>query len=103
MSVFNLTTANPESEELEYIEGVIQALVDNTSTFGGASVLLAVSIDGSEFVPATTDDFSISSADSLRFVLNNGSTYKYILSPVGVGADITVYSTVDPNACWGGL
>lgn len=98
MTIFNLTTASPESPEIEYIEGVIQALVDDTATFGGATLRLTVSIGGSNFVPATLDDFAITEADSLRFCLNNGAKYKFILDPVGAGADMNVYTEVDPNA-----
>jgi hypothetical protein len=98
MTVINLTTASPESEELEYIEGVMQALVDGNATFGGATLRLSVSIQGSDFVLATTDDFAITEADSLRFCLNNGSLYKLVLDPVGAGADMDVYLDVDPNA-----
>ena len=101
MTVFNLTTASPESPEIDYIEGVVQALVDGAATFGGASVLLSVSIGGSDFVEATITDFAITSPDSLRFQMNNSAKYKFVLNPVGAGADIDVYVEVDPNACGG--
>lgn len=97
MTIFNLTTASPESQEFEYIEGVMQALVDGASTFDGATLRLTVSIQGSDFVPATLSDFEITQADSLRFCLNNGAKYKFFLEGAGASSNVTVYLDVDPN------